>query len=84
MRTSLIAVLALTACGGTVTQDPHATPTGGGRSPDHATARDGDAAVREEFAAAESANTAEAYRRFADRHPDHPLAAVARERAAVL
>ncbi|MBN8552228.1 MAG: hypothetical protein J0L52_04975 [Caulobacterales bacterium] len=51
------------------------TPEGSG-----APARDGQWAVNEEFEAAERAGTAEAYRLFAERHPDHPLARVARER----
>ena len=46
-----------------------------------APARDGDIAVREDFDQAERVGTADAYRGFAVRHPDHALAAIARARA---
>lgn len=42
-------------------------------------ARDGNVAIREEFDAARKAGTVAAYDRFIVRHPDHPLAKVARE-----
>ncbi|MGR3375003.1 MAG: hypothetical protein ACU0D1_19565 [Pseudooceanicola nanhaiensis] len=51
-------------------------------SPIYPPARDGDIAVREEFATARSAGTAEALRLFIARHGDHPLAAEARDRLA--
>lgn len=81
MRT-LALTLFLAACGGPMPDSN--PPHGGGRSPDHAPARDGDAAVREEFAAAEREGAAESYEQFALRHPDHPLASLARERAQAL
>ncbi len=63
---------------------PSMVPSGGGRSTDHATARDGDAAVREEFEAAERAGTVAAWDLFVARHPDHALAREARLRAQAL
>jgi hypothetical protein len=42
-------------------------------------ARDGDIAIREEFDAARRAGTVEAYDFFIARHPQHPLAEVARD-----
>lgn len=44
--------------------------------------RDPDIAVQEEFGMAESGNTAQGWRLFIARHPDHPLAAEARKRLA--
>ena len=41
-------------------------------------ARDGNIAIREELEAARKAATVEAYDLFIARHPDHPLAQVAR------
>ena len=41
--------------------------------------RDGNVAIRQELEAARRAGTVEAYDLFLARHPDHPLAAVARE-----
>ena len=49
------------------------------RSPIAAPARDGDIAIREELDAARRAGTREAYDLFIARHPDHPLAATARQ-----
>jgi len=46
--------------------------------------RDPDIAVQEEFAMAETGNTAEGWRLFIARHGDHPLAAEARRRLAGL
>lgn len=48
------------------------------------TARDGDIAVLEEFAAAEQAGTRAAWELFLARHPDHPRAALARQRLRAL
>lgn len=88
-RIAALAAIALSACGGAVTDEPQqprpvGEDRGGGHSPDHVPARDPEIAVREEFALAESRGTAEAYRLFAARHPDHALAAEARRRAEAL
>lgn len=69
---------------GTVAAASAVPSGGGGRSTDHATARDGDAAVREEFEAAERAGTVAAWDLFVARHPDHALAREARLRAQAL
>lgn len=45
-------------------------------------ARDGDVAIREEFDAAALQGTAAAWRLFIARHPEHPLADLARRRLA--
>ena len=45
-------------------------------------ARDGDVAIRQELEAARRAGTLAAYDLFIARHPDHPLAEVAREERA--
>lgn len=42
-------------------------------------ARDGNIAIKEELCAARKKGTVEAYDLFIARHPDHPLAAVARK-----
>ena len=42
-------------------------------------ARDGNIAIQEELDAARRAATVEAYDLFLARHPDHPLATIARE-----
>jgi hypothetical protein len=42
-------------------------------------ARDGNIAIREELEAARTAATVAAYDLFIARHPDHPLAKIARE-----
>lgn len=42
-------------------------------------ARDGNIAIQEELDAARKAATVEAYDLFIARHPDHPLARIARE-----
>jgi hypothetical protein len=48
-------------------------------------ARDGNIAIAEELCAAREAGTVEAYDLFIARHPDHPLAEIARwERARLL
>lgn len=96
-RLGLLGALALAACGGDVTSNGSpgvgappsqildASPDrGGGRSTDHVPARDPEVAVREEYEAARQADTAEAYRLFARRHPEHPLAADALRRAEAL
>lgn len=70
---------ALAACGGQMN-----TPTGRADPPTASPARDPEIAVREEFEAAERQNRAAAYRLFAARHPDHPLAVEARRRAEAL
>ena len=50
-----------------------------------APARDGNIAIRQELCAARKAGTMEAYDLFIARHPDHPLAEIARrERARLL
>jgi len=46
--------------------------------PPIAPARDGDIAIRQELDAARKAGNVAAYDLFIARHPDHPLAAVAR------
>lgn len=48
------------------------------RPPVAAPARDGNVAIREELDRARAAGTTEAYDLFIARHPDHPLAVVAR------
>jgi hypothetical protein len=47
-------------------------------------ARDGDIAIRQELDAACRAGTVEAYDLFIARHPDHPLAEIARRERARL
>ncbi len=47
-------------------------------------ARDGDIAIRQEFDAAVAANSVESYEFFIARHPDHPLAVLAREHLAAI
>lgn len=47
--------------------------------PDMQRARDGDVAIQEELDAARKTATVAAYDLFIARHPDHPLAKVARE-----
>ena len=42
-------------------------------------ARDGNVAIRQELCAARKAGTLEVYDLFIARHPDHPLAKIARE-----
>ena len=54
------------------------------RSSDQPPPRDGNVAIQEELDAARRERTAEAYDRFIARHPDHPLAAVARREKAQL
>jgi hypothetical protein len=55
-----------------------------GRSTDQPHPRDGNVAIREELDAARRVRTRAAYDLFLARHPDHPLAATARqERAAI-
>jgi hypothetical protein len=49
------------------------------RSPVAAPARDGNIAIQEELDAARRARTREAYDLFIARHPDHPLAAAAKQ-----
>lgn len=49
------------------------------RSPVAAPARDGNIAIQEELDAARRAATREAYDLFIARHPDHPLAATAKQ-----
>jgi len=52
------------------------------KSPPIAPARDGNIAIQEELCAARKKGTMDAYDLFIARHPDHPLAEVARaERA---
>lgn len=54
------------------------------RSGDQPRPRDGNVAIAEELETARRAGTAAAYDLFIARHPDHPLARVARrERAAI-
>lgn len=55
-----------------------------GRSTDLPRPRDPDVAVREELDSARRAATVEAYDLFIARHPDHPLAEVARRERAAL
>ncbi len=55
------------------------SPPGDGAPPDVRRARDGNVAIEEELAAARKAATVEAYDLFIARHPDHPLARIARE-----
>ena len=56
-------------------------PPGEGRegAADLRHARDGNIAIQEELDAARQAATVEAYDLFIARHPDHPLATIARE-----
>ncbi len=49
------------------------------RSPVAAPARDGNIAIQEELDAVRRAGTREAYDLFIARHPDHPLAAAAKQ-----
>ena len=79
-----LAALALSACAPAPATEPPVLDRGGGRSTDHVPSADPETAVREEFALAERRGTAEAYRLFAVRHPDHALAAEARRRAEAL
>lgn len=52
--------------------------------PVQAPARDPDIAVQEEFQQAEETATVDAWRLFLARHPDHALAAAAKEKLAAL
>ena len=49
-----------------------------GRSTDQPRPRDGNVAIQEELDAARTVRTLAAYDRFLARHPDHPLAEIAR------
>ena len=74
----IISIFFSAACGVSMTQpDPDVRLDGATAAP----ARDGEAAVQEEFAAAERAGTATAWLLFATRHPEHALARIALERA---
>ncbi len=57
------------------------TPARGG---ENRPARDGNIAIRQEFDAAVAENSIESYEFFIARHPDHPLAALAREHLAAI
>lgn len=50
----------------------------GNAMPTSSPARDGDIAIREELDSARRAGTIAAYNLFIARHPDHPLAEIAR------
>ncbi|WP_425054002.1 hypothetical protein [Psychromarinibacter sp. S121] len=78
----VIALVAAAAFAGTKTGVAAGTEAAAGQ--DANTARDGNIAIREEFDSAEKAGTAEAWTLFLARHPDHPLAAPARDRLAAL
>ena len=54
------------------------------KSPPIAPARDGNIAIQEELCAARRQGTVAAYDLFIARHPDHPLAAKARDERAKL
>jgi len=72
LRSSVLLALALSA--------PNATaPRAGDEAGEMRRARDGNIAIQEELDAAREAATVEAYDLFIARHPDHPLATIARE-----
>jgi hypothetical protein len=82
-RTAAIAILGVALAGaaapnGAEVNDPPR------RSTDLPRPRDGDIAVQEELDAARKAGTIAAYDLFLARHPDHPLAEVARRERALL
>ena len=71
-----VALLAGAACGGAMTPD---------QKPDEIIrARDGNIAIQQELDAARKAATLEAYDLFLARHPQHPLAEIARRERAEL
>jgi hypothetical protein len=70
-------VLSLGAVG--LPLDARAMPQGPRHSTPMPPPRDGDVAIREEFDAARRAGTREAYDLFIARHPQHALAAAARQ-----
>jgi hypothetical protein len=74
---TMMVVLTVSACAAVTVPEaePH-QPAQVGAAP----ARDGDAAVREEFESAERAGTIAAYQLFIARHPRHELAQRARDR----
>jgi hypothetical protein len=82
-RTAAIAIFGLALTGaacpkGTDVNDPPR------RSTDLPRPRDGNVAVQEELDAARRASTIAAYDLFLARHPDHPLAEIARRERALL
>ena len=74
-------IVALTCLAGAAPlAEPHQGHHGlRGHAPQAADARDGNAAIRQEFRAAKEEGTAEALVLFIRRHPDHPLADRAKE-----
>ncbi len=77
MRTRVAAVIFFALVGAACPR-PAEVPARDARSTDLPRPRHGDAAVREELAAARRAGTVAAYDLFLARHGDHPLAAAAR------
>lgn len=65
------AAIAALSTAGNAMEDPKSAPI--------APARDGDIAIEEELCAARKRGTVAAYDLFIARHPDHPLAQVARQ-----
>jgi hypothetical protein len=72
----LVAALLTPACGGAMTQNE--------KQDEIIRARDGNIAIQQELDAARKAATLEAYDLFLARHPQHPLAEVARRERAEL
>ena len=71
----LFSSLVVTACAAGATLASQAAVSAARVPP----ARDGNIAIREELDAARRAGTVEAYELFIARHPQHPLAEMARE-----
>ena len=82
-RTIAIALLGLTLPGAACPKAPDVEPPPR-RSSDQPPPRDGNVAIQEELDAARRERTVAAYDRFIARHPDHPLAQIARSERAQL
>ena len=76
-------ILALAAAAA-ISMTMEATTPEGSKQPQIAPARDGNVAIQEELDGVRRAGTVAAYDLFIERHPGHPLEAVAREERARL
>jgi len=82
-RPPAIALLALALTGAACPKEPE-MDSHPRRSTDLPPPRDGNIAIQEELDAARLERTPAAYDRFIARHPEHPLAAIARRERAAL
>ena len=82
-KPAAIAILALALTGAACPKAPE-VDSRPRRSTDLPRPRDGNIAIQEELDAARRERTVAAYDRFIARHPDHPLAEVARRERAQL